>query len=134
MPLSAELGASAVHDYRTTVLSRTSQRFGAILDTVGAVRFTEGRPNLARDERFVPLEFGVREIARGFTTGWRADPKVITAVSGDNRSLPDDVVRSVETGQLRPVIGHRYVLDDMAEAHRYVEARYRTGSVVVRVR
>ena len=134
MAMVIELGASAAHDYRTTTLSRTGERFDVILDTVGAISFAEARSSLAPNGRFVPLEFGVREVFQAFTTGWQNGPRVITAVSGDNRSLLDDVVRLVETGRLRPIIGRRYPLTNIARAHAYVEGRHRTGSTVVQVR
>ena len=37
----------------------------------------------------------------------------------------------VESGVLRPVIDKRYRLEDIAEAHRYVEQRHKRGNVVV---
>ncbi|MBM2844054.1 MAG: Zn-dependent oxidoreductase, partial [Anaerolineales bacterium] len=36
-------------------------------------------------------------------------------------------------GKLRPVIDRRYVLADIAEAHRYAETEQKKGNIVIEV-
>ena len=40
----------------------------------------------------------------------------------------------VETGNLRPVIDRSYTLDQIVEAHRYVDKGHKKGNVTVTVR
>lgn len=39
----------------------------------------------------------------------------------------------LERGEYRPVIDRTYALEDVAEAHRYVETHQKTGNVVLTV-
>ena len=41
--------------------------------------------------------------------------------------------RLLETGEYRPVIDRTYPLEDVAEAHRYVDTWQKTGNVVLTV-
>ena len=44
-----------------------------------------------------------------------------------------ELVALAEEGAIRPVIDRIYDLDDIVEAHRYVDTGRKRGSVVVRV-
>ncbi|MFW6276749.1 MAG: zinc-binding dehydrogenase, partial [Bacteroidota bacterium] len=39
----------------------------------------------------------------------------------------------IESGEIKPVIDREYKLDDIAEAHRYVETGRKRGNVVVSI-
>jgi NADPH:quinone reductase-like Zn-dependent oxidoreductase len=44
-----------------------------------------------------------------------------------------DLVVRADAGEIKPVIDRTYALDDIVEAHRYVDTGRKRGSVVVRI-
>ena len=52
---------------------------------------------------------------------------------GTGASVMRDLVALAEEGAIRPVIDRTYDLDDIVEAHRYVDTGRKRGSVVVRM-
>jgi NADPH:quinone reductase-like Zn-dependent oxidoreductase len=47
------------------------------------------------------------------------------------RSDLDSLRDLAQSGALRPVIDRRYALEDIADAHRYVEQGHKKGNVII---
>jgi NADPH:quinone reductase-like Zn-dependent oxidoreductase len=131
LDLVAALGARHVIDYRNADPLAPGRQYDAILDVVGATTFARCRPVLAERGRFVPLNFGLREIVQSLVTSMRSGQRVVIGVNKDTRADLEVVADLLGRGALRPVVDCSYPLDRIAEAHRHVEGRHRRGSVVV---
>ncbi len=135
--LARELGAEATIDRAAEDFARSGRRYDVILDTVGATDFAACRDSLTDGGRFVPLNFGLRDVARLATDGLtrrRGDRRrMVLGVSGDTREDLARLAGLLDAGRIRPVIDRRLPLSRIVEAHRHVEGRRRRGAVVIDV-
>jgi NADPH:quinone reductase-like Zn-dependent oxidoreductase len=104
-----------------------------VFDTVGALGFADARRVLTRQGRFVPLNFRGREMLQALLAPLRGGQRMAIHVSGDSKADLQIVADMVAAGSLRPVVDRVFALSEIVEAHRYVEARHRSGAVIVDV-
>jgi len=114
--LVKSLGADAVIDYTTDQVTKKRERYDFIFVAVG------NRVN-------PPSKADCREILA-------PDGVYVSVDGGRPKLLTQDLVllkELVEAGQLKPVIDRSYPLEQMAEAHRYVDQGHKKGNVVITV-
>lgn len=139
--LVRSLGADHVIDYGHERVVEGDERFDVILDNVGADSLAELRRILAPGGRLLPNAgttggewFG--PIGRMLHAMWldrttKSSLKLFLAVSTTDRL--DDLLRLVESGAVRPVVGSLHEFDDAADAVGLVESGHASGKVVVAV-
>ncbi len=132
--LVRSLGADVVIDYRNEDFTKNGQTYDAIIDAVGKYAFRWGRRSLRPDGVYVATDVGPRPLETLFlavATRWVGSRRLKFA-SG-RRSLEDvlHLKQLVEAGAYRPVIDRVYPMDQVADAHRYVEGWHKAGNVVL---
>lgn len=130
LELVRSLGAHHVIDYNARPIAQGDQRYDLVFDTVGVTTFAGIRPSLAERGTYLPLNSGLREIGQALVTSRRAQ-RVKYAVSANTREGLETLVQLIEVGALRPVVDHVYPMAQIAQAHRHVEGRHKSGSVVL---
>ena len=106
------LGAGRVIDYTKGDLSTQVERYDAIFDTVGKFPKPMVAKALTPNGRYVTIA------------------KLSTKQSAEELST---IKALIEAGEIRAVIDRRYPLEQIVEAHRYVEAGHKKGNVVITV-
>ena len=134
--LVRSLGADEVIDYLEEDFTKNGQTYDAIIDAVGKYSFLRGRRSLKRGGVYVPTDLGpfmLETIAMLLATRWVGDKRVKMAIARRNK---DDVLflkELIEAGKFRAVIDRRYPLEQVVEAHSYVETWQKTGNVVLTI-
>jgi NADPH:quinone reductase-like Zn-dependent oxidoreductase len=134
--LVRSLGADEVIDYQQEDFTKNGQAYDAIIDAVGKYSFRRGRRSLKRGGVYVATDLGplmIETVGLAVATRWVGSRRLRFA--GGRRNKPDVVFLKalIEAGAYRAVIDRRYRLEQVAEAHRYVETWQKAGNVVLTV-
>jgi NADPH:quinone reductase-like Zn-dependent oxidoreductase len=109
-------GAEQVLDYTRVDTPPAGARYDVVLDSVGRYKSSPlkqaCRRALAPDGRSVSIDDGNLELS---------SPRL------------EQITALVQAGTLTPVLGATYPLDDIVDAHRFVEAGHKRGGVAVSI-
>ena len=137
LDLVKSLGADNVVDYTREDFARAGRIYDIVFDTVGKSGFSRSLKALKRGGFYVRVGGSGRvlSILGGMVRGkWVSITGAAKVVSGVARGTPGDqslLKELIEAGKLRTVIDRCYLLDEIAEAHRYAEAGHKKGHVVI---
>ena len=115
LDLVASLGAESVIDYTKEDFLQRPDLYDLIFDAVPAAHRTarlEGKGGLAPGGKYISVTQGS------------------PAFHSEELALLKELT---ESGQLRPVIDRTYPLEQIVEAHRYVDSGHKKGNVVISV-
>lgn len=130
LELVKSLGPDHVIDYTKDDFTKNGQSYDVIFDAVGKHSFVRSRDSLKSGGRFLPTD-GFDNFLRAFTTRFQ-DKKVIFP----GRVTKSDLVllkELSEAGRFRVVIDRTYGIEDVVEAHRYVDTEQKVGNVILTV-
>lgn len=136
--LVKSLGAHRVIDYTKDDFTGSGETWDIIFDTVGKSSFPRCKRALTRNGIYLTTVVGLPILFHMLWTSKIGSQKAVIAFTGlrpagerakDLRFLKE----LVEAGTLRPVIDRRYPLEQIVEAHRYVDQGHKKGNVVITV-
>lgn len=133
MELVRSLGADQVLDYTQQDFTQNGQTYDVIFDTAVVTSFAKCRESMAENGRYLLAVFGMRELVQMLWTGVAGGKKVICDLATINKERLNDVKELIEAGEVRAVIDRSFPLEQIAEAHRYVESGQKKGYVVITV-
>jgi len=125
------LGADRVIDYTREDFTQNGETYDLIVDVVGKTSFARCKGSLTPHGTLLYASFKMRQVFQMLWTSIRGGKRVVCALSAEK---PDDlkfVKELVEAGKIKAIIDRCFPLEQAAEAHRYVEAGLKTGSVVI---
>jgi NADPH:quinone reductase-like Zn-dependent oxidoreductase len=131
--LVKSLGADEVVDYTQEDFTKNGHLYDVIFDAVGNISFSRCRDSLQRGGFFVATDH-LHNLALALWTARIGDKHVLFPIPP--KFTKQDVVflkELIEAGKYRAVIDRRYPLEDVVEAHRYVETKQKTGNVVLTI-
>lgn len=105
------LGADKVMDYAKEDFTKSGQTFDLIFDAVGKISSSRSNKSLKKNGRYLSVKSSI------------------------NLKLEDlySLQTLIEEGKIKSVIDRRYALEQIVEAHTYVEEGHKKGNVVISV-
>ena len=133
--LVKSLGADKVIDYSKEDFTKNGQTYDIIFDTTGKSPFSGCIKSLKPKGIYLrAVHMSLSAIISGLWTSITSSKKVIGGVAIESKENLSYLKVLVEAGKLKPVIDRLYPLEQIAEAHRYVETGHKRGNVGIRVR
>lgn len=133
--LVKSLGADIVIDYQTQDFTQADRKFHFIFDAVGKSSFGQCKPLLTEKGIYVSTELGKNgeNIFYALTTPIRGRKKVIFPIPTMDKEVVNYLKQLAENGEFKPVIDRNYSLEQISEAHKYVDSGQKTGNVIIKI-
>jgi NADPH:quinone reductase-like Zn-dependent oxidoreductase len=127
LELVKSLGADKVIDYTKEDFSKSGEIYDIIFDTVGKSSFSGCKRSLKKKGFLLEAVMKLSHLVRGLWTSMKV-------ISGGATEKAEDLIflkELIEAGKLKSAIDRSYPLDQIVEAHSYVEKGHKKGNVVV---
>ena len=131
--LVKSLGADKVIDYTKEDFTKNGQTYDVIFDTIGKSPFSHGLKSLKDNGRYLLANPTLFQQIKGLWISMTRGKKVIFEIADEKAEDLTYLKELIEKGKLTSVIDRCYPLEQMVEAHRYVEEGHKKGNVIVTV-
>jgi NADPH:quinone reductase-like Zn-dependent oxidoreductase len=131
--LVKSLGADKVIDYTQEDFTRSGETYDLIFDTVGKSSLSGCLRSLKHEGSYLQAVAGPALLVQ---MQWASTRSGMTLVGGTATPKTDDLTylnELVEAGKIKPVIDRCYPLEQIVEAHRYVDQGHKKGNVIIKV-
>ena len=126
------IGADHVIDYTQEDFTKSGQAYDVILDTVGKSSYSGSLRSLKENGTYLNSNPGLSSRFRMRSTS-KSSKRVILWTAGYTANNLLALKELIEAGTIKAVIDRRYPLEQVAEAHRYVDTGQKKGNVVITV-
>jgi len=138
LELVKSLGADKVIDYTKEDFTQSGETYDVIFDAVGKSLFTRCKSSLTQRGVYLTTVPTLVIMLQMLWTSKIGSKRAIIAFTGlrPAREKTKDLIflkELVEVGKIKPVIDRLYPLEQIVEAHRYVETGHKKGNVVITV-
>jgi NADPH:quinone reductase-like Zn-dependent oxidoreductase len=126
------IGADHVIDYTQEDFTERGDIYDVIFDVVGKISFSRSNKSLKQDGTYLLANPG-SQMVQGLWTRMTSSKKVIMETASGTIADLVFLRRLIEEEKIKSVIDRTYLLEQIVEAHRYVQKGGKKGNVVITV-
>ena len=130
LELVKSLGADKVIDYTKEDFTKSGQTYDAIFDAVIKTSFSRCKSSLKKEGVYITVDWPFLQALWSSIIGGN---KVIFGIAPYSTEDLIFLKELIEAGKLKAVIDRHYPLEQIVEAHRYVDKGHKKGNVVITV-
>jgi len=136
--LVKSFGASHIIDYTKNDFTKTDQTYDIIFDAVGKVSFSRCKGILKPNGVFLEAGIGMGILPHVIWTSMVGSKKAKIAATGlrSPKERTKDLLllkELIESAKIKPVIDRIFPLEQIVDAHRYVDKGHKRGNVSITV-
>ena len=132
--LVKSLGADKVIDYSKEDFTKSGEFYDIIFDTVGKSPFRGCIKSLKENGYYLrAVHISPSSLIKGLWTKLTTKKKVVGGISIERKEDLIFLKELIQSGKFKPVIDKTYSLEQIADAHRYVETGHKKGNVVITI-
>jgi NADPH:quinone reductase-like Zn-dependent oxidoreductase len=133
LELVTSLGADKVIDYTNEDFTKNGETYDVIFDAVGKSSFSGCMKSLKKEGIYLHAVATPAVMLRMRWASMMSSKKLIGGTAIPETENLIFLKELVEAGKIKPVIDRRYPLEQIVEAHRYVDKGHKKGNVVITV-
>ena len=127
------IGADHVIDYTQEDITKRAETYDVIFDVMGKSSFSGSVRSLKQNGRYLLGNAGLPQMVRGRWISIISSKKVIIGAANQKNEDLLFLKALIEAGKIKSVIDRSYPLEQIAEAHKYVEAGHKKGNVAITI-
>lgn len=131
--LVKSLGADAVIDYTKEDFTKNDETYDVIFDAVNTIPVFQSLNSLQPNGKMILSAAGMQEMLQGIWITLTSKRKVLTGVISHTAADIILLKELIEAGKLKALIDSTYPLEQIAEAHTYVEKGHKKGNVNIKI-
>jgi NADPH:quinone reductase-like Zn-dependent oxidoreductase len=131
------IGADKVIDYTKEDFTKSGETYDVIFDVIGKSSFLSRLDSLNKKGIYLLANPKISLINREKRASRKSDKKLISMNLATDKERAEDLnflKELIEAKKLKSVIDRRYPLEQIADAHSYVDKGHKKGNVVITVK
>ena len=129
----SSIGADHVIDYLTDDYTQHDEKYDVIFDVRGDTSIARGMKSLTSHGRYILATPWVGRVLEGLWCALTSDKKFVFSLASEKVEDLAYLGELVAAGKLQAVLDRTFSMDQISEAHRFVEEGGKTGHVAVTI-